>query len=105
MRQKARVPVSSDADYGPVAALGEVGAGRRDQQREVREDGRRYTCGLKDQDVLERIGQVVLPAYDVADFQVRIVSAGGQMIGGRSITAQQCEVLNIRRQLGLFTVY
>ena len=41
----------------------------------MRELRRFHTGRLEDQDVLEGVGEVVLPADDVADAQVRIVGA------------------------------
>ena len=50
---------------------------------------------LEDQDVLEGVRQVVLAADDVADAQIGVVGAGGQVIGGHAVAAQQREILDI----------
>ena len=56
---------------------------------------------LENQHVLEGIGEVVLPADDVADAQVGIVGAGRHVIRRQAIAPQQREVLDIVGGLGL----
>src|SRR5471030_1452003 len=60
--------------------------------------------GLENQNVLVGIREVVLAANDVADAKIRVVGAGGQMIGGHAIGAQQGEVFDIGEGLGLFAI-
>ena len=53
--------------------------------------GRCANCGgvgaeaLEDEQVLEGVGEVILAANDVADAQIGVVDAGGEMIGGHSV--------------------
>src|SRR5437868_440009 len=61
----------------------------------------RRTGRLKDQHVFESIRQMILPANDIRDFQIDIVSAGSHMVGRHSVAAQQRKVLNIGGLLGL----
>ena len=60
--------------------------------------------GFEDQDVFEGVGEVVLAADDVADAQVGVVGAGGQVIGRPAVGAEQGEVLDIGGGLGLGAV-
>ena len=101
VRQKAGVAIGGDADHRAVLALGKLGAIGRHQQRQVREFGRRRAGGFENQHVLERIGDVVLAANDVADAQVRVVGAGGQVIGRHAVAAQQGEIFDIGGGFGL----
>ena len=48
---------------------------------------------------------MILAANDVADAQVGVIRTGGQMIGWHSIAAQQREVFDLIRQLGLLAVH
>ncbi len=59
---------------------------------------------LENQHMFEGVGEVILAADDVADAQVGVVGAGGHVIGGQAIAAQQREVLDIVRGLGLLAV-
>ena len=61
----------------------------------MRELGELGSGGAENQDVFERVGQMVLTAHDVADAQVDIVGAGGQMVGGRAVAAEQGEILDV----------
>ena len=61
----------------------------------MREVRRHSPSSLEDQHVLERVGQVILPADDVADLQIGVVGAGSQVIRRRAIASQQGEVLDI----------
>ena len=47
--------------------------------------------GFEDQLVLEGVGEMLLAADDVADAQVGVVGAVGQVIGGHAVAAQQRE--------------
>ncbi len=62
------------------------------------------TGGAEDQNVLERVGEVVLTAYDVADAEIDVVGAGGEVIGGRAVAAEQGEVFDIGGGFGLLAV-
>ena len=104
VRQKAGVAIGRDADHGAVAALGKLGAIGGHQQRQVRECRRRDARGFEDQHVLEGVGQVILAADDVADAQVHVVGAGGQVVSGHAVAAQQREVLDIGGGFGLLAV-
>ncbi len=61
LRQEAGVAVGGDADDGAMAALGELSAVRRYEQRQMRELGRLGAKGLEDEQMFERVGEVVLP--------------------------------------------
>ena len=64
-------------------------------------NGRCANCGgltpkrLEDQHVFEGVGEVILAADDVADAQVRVIGAGGHVIGRQSVAAQQGEVFDV----------
>ena len=104
VRQEARVAVRGDAHHGPMAALGELGAVGRNQQREVRENGRGDAGGLEDQNVFEGVGEVVLAADDMADAEIDVVGTGGHVVGGQAVAAQQGEVFDIGGRLGLLAI-
>ena len=70
----------------------------------MRELRRLETGGAEDQDVLEGVGQVVLAAHDVADAEIDVVGAGGQVIGRRAVAAEQREVFDIVGGFGLLAV-
>ena len=63
--------------------------------------GARRRAASKDQHVLEGVGQMILPADDVADAQIGIVGAGGQMIGRHAVAAQQREILDVGRRFSI----
>ena len=67
----------------------------------MRELGRRDAEALEDQQMLEGVGEVILAADDVRDAQVGVVGAGGQVIGGIAVRAQQGKVLDLVGELGL----
>ena len=77
----------------------------RNQQRQMRELRRLGTRRLKDQNVLERIRQVVLSANNMADIQVDIVGAGSHMIGRHPAASQQREILDIGRSFRLRSIH
>ena len=56
---------------------------------------------FKDEDVLEGVGQVVLPADDVGDAEVGVVKAGGQVVGGVAVRAEEREVFDFIGGLGI----
>ncbi len=68
-----------------MLALGELGAVGGDQQGEMGELGRRRAEGFEDEQVLEGVGQVILAADDVADAEIGVVGAGGEVVGGDSV--------------------
>ena len=68
------------------------GATSSGRWRELR---RRGAGGLENQHVLEGVGEVILPANDVADAQIGIVGAGGQVVGRHAVAAQQGEIFDI----------
>ena len=47
---------------------------------------------------------MILPANDVADAQVGVIGAGGQMIGRHAVAAQQGKVFDLIGQLGLLAI-
>ena len=89
---------------GPWRRLESLVPSGRDQQRQMRELRRLRPDRFKNQDVLERVGEMILAANDVADAQIGIVGAGGQMIRRRAVAAQQREVLDVGRGLGLLAI-
>ncbi len=87
-----------------MLALRKLRAIGRDQQRQVRKLRRLGAESLEDQNMLERIRQVILAAHDVADAQVGVIGTGGQVIGRRAVAAQKGEVLDVGGLLGLVSV-
>ena len=61
----------------------------------MRELRQRETQRLKNQNVLEGVGQVLLAAQDVGDLQIGIVGAGRHVIRRNAAGAQQREVFDI----------
>ncbi len=51
--------------------------------------------------MLEGVGEVVLTAHDVGDAEVDVVGAGGEVIGGRAVAAEEREVFDVVRRFGL----
>ena len=72
--------------------------------------GRCANCGastpsaFEDEQVLEGVGEVILAADDVADAEIGIVDARGEVIGRHSVRAQQGEVFDLVGELGLITI-
>src|SRR5689334_8913304 len=87
-----------------MAPLRELGSVWRNKQRQMRKSWRINTQRLKDENMLECIGQVVLAANNVTDLEVGIVGAGCQVIRWRAVAAQQGEVLNIRGGFRLLAI-
>src|ERR1039457_2920693 len=83
--QEACIAVGSHADDGAVAALGELGAIGRDQQRKMSELWRLDAEGLEDEQGVEGVGGGVLAADDVADAQVCVIGARGEGGGGHTV--------------------
>ncbi len=101
LRQEAGVAIGGDADDGSVFALGEFGAIGGDQQRKMRELRRLDAEPFEDQQVLEGVGEVILAADDVADAEIGVVDARGEVVGRHAVRAQQGEVFDLVGQLGL----
>src|SRR5437016_14631929 len=62
------------------------------------------TGSLEDQNVLERVGEVVLTTNDVINLQLGIIRAGRQVIGRHPVATQKREVLDIGGGFGLLAV-
>ncbi len=54
--------------------------------------------------MLEGVGEVILAADDVADAEIGVVNAGGEVIGRHAVRAQQGEVFHLIGLLGLLAV-
>jgi hypothetical protein len=65
---------------------------------------RASTGGFEDQDMLKGVGEVVLAADDVADANVDVVGAGGEMVGGHAIAAEEGEIFDVGGGFGLRAV-
>src|SRR6185312_510084 len=66
---------------------------------------RRFDAGgAEDQDVLEGVGEVVLPADDVGDAEVDVVGAGGEVISGGAVAAEEGKVFDVFGGFGLVAV-
>ena len=67
--------------------------------------GRCANCGglgaeaLEDEQVLEGVGEVVLAADDVADAEIGIVDAGGEVVGGHAVLTEAARSLRPRRRV------
>ncbi len=70
----------------------------------MRELRRLQARSAENQDVFERVGEMILPAHDVADAQIGVVGAGGQMIRRAAIAAQQREVFDVGGHLRLLAI-
>ena len=72
--------------------------------------GRWANCGgavaeaLEDEQVLEGVGEVILAADDVADAEIGVVGAGGEVVGRHAVRAQQGEVFDLVGELWLRAV-
>ncbi len=102
--QEAGIAIGGDADDRAVAALGELGAIGRDQQGKMGELRRLDAQALEDQQMLEGVGEVILAADDVADAQIGVVDAGGEVVRRHAVRAQQREVFDLVGELGLRAV-
>ena len=102
--QKSGIAVGGNAHDRAVTALGKLGAVGRHQQRKMRELRRLETGGFENQYMFVRIRQMVLAANDVADAQVGVVGARGQVIGRHAVGAQQGEVFDVGAGLHLLAV-
>jgi hypothetical protein len=71
----------------------------------MRETRSEVTGGLKDEQMLEGIREVILAANNVADLQIDIIGAGCQMLRRHSDAPQQREIFDIRGQFGLIAVH
>src|SRR5579864_1577453 len=70
----------------------------------MRELRRSEAGGFEDQYVFVGVRKMVLSANDVADAQVGVVGAGGQVIRGHTVGPQQGEVLDVGGGLYLLTI-
>jgi glutamyl/glutaminyl-tRNA synthetase len=61
--------------------------------------------GVKDQDVFEGVGEMVLAANDVSDAQVGVVGAGGEVISRHAVAAEEGEVFDVGGGLGLVAIH
>ena len=80
--------------------------------------GRLDAKAFEDQQVLEGVGKVILAADDVADAEIGVVGAGGEVVGGHPVPqphrrrpvggdpgrTQQGEVFHLVGELGLLAV-
>ncbi len=87
-----------------MAAFGELGSVGGDQQWEVRELGQGGAGSVEDQNVFEGVGEMVLAANDVSDAQVGVVGAGGEVISGHAVAAEEGEVFDVGGGFGLVAV-
>ena len=78
-----------------MLALGKLRPIGRNQQRQVRKLRYRGPQRLKNQNMLERVRQMVLAADDMADAQIGVIGARCQMIRWHPVRTQQREVLNV----------
>ena len=67
----------------------------------MREPRRLHSGRFENLNVLEGVGDVVLAANDVADAQVGVVCAGGQVIRRHAVAAEQSEIFDIGGGFGL----
>ena len=74
-QQETGIAVAGDAHHGSVTPFGELGAIGSDEQREVRELRRLDANALEDEQVFERVGEVILASNDVGDIQIGVVDA------------------------------
>src|SRR5207245_3885311 len=59
---------------------------------------------LEDEDVLERVGEMILPANDVRDPQINVIGAGGQVIGRHPVGTEQGEIFDVLGEFALLAV-
>jgi len=104
VREEAGVAIGGDGDDGAVDALRELGAVGGDEQREVRELRGFDAGGAEDEDVLERVGEVVLTADDMGDAEVDVVSTGREVVGRGAVAAEEREVFDVFGGFGLVAV-
>jgi len=71
----------------------------------MRKPRRLRSQSFENQQVLERIGEVILSANDVADPQIRVIDARCQVICRHSVRPQQCEILHLVRCLRLRAIH
>ncbi len=78
-----------------MAPLGQLGAVRGVDEGQVSEARRRDPQGLVEQDLLVRVGEVVLAPNDVGDAHFHVIADDHVVIEGRGVGAQQREVLDV----------
>jgi hypothetical protein len=76
-------------------ALGELLAVRAVQERQVREGGRLGAERLVDEQLLGRVGEVVLPADDVGDLRVEVVDRDGEVVERGAVGAGDDRVVQV----------
>src|SRR5580658_7905356 len=103
-REESGVAVSGDADHRTVAALGELGSVGGDEQRKMRKLRRLGACAFEDEHVLVGVGEMVLAANNVADAEVDVVGAGGEVVGGHAVGTKEREVFDVVGGFGLLAV-
>ena len=85
----------------PFRQFGAIGG---DEQGKMGELGRRGAEAFKDEQMLEGVGQVILAADNVADAEIGVVGARGEMVSGKAVRPQQGEVLYLVGELWLRAV-
>src|SRR6185437_990532 len=63
------------------------------------------TRSLKNEQMFEGVGKMILPADHVRDLETDIVGAGGQVIGWHTAAPQQRKILDISGQFRLRTIH
>ena len=84
---------------GGLVALGELLPVRRQQQRKVAILRRRPAQRLDELQLPGRVVQVIVAADDLAHSHVLVVNHAAQVVGGRSIGAQQHQVVELRVEI------
>ena len=95
MRKKAGIAIGSNGNNRAMLALGKLAPSGATSKRKMREMRRLDAGRVENQNVLERVGEMILPADNVADAEIGVIGAGGQMIRRRAVAAQKREVLDI----------
>ena len=92
LRHIARAPPVADRDRRLARALAHLGAVAIEDERYVRECGRRLGQRRVDHELARRVGQVLLGAKHVRDLHRRIVHRRREVVGRKPVRAQQDEV-------------
>ncbi len=91
--QVAHGAIGIDAER-PVA-LGQLGAVRPVDERDVGHDRQRPAERVVEDLLAGAIGQVVVAADDVGDAHVVVVDDDGEHVGGRAVRAQDDEIVEV----------
>ena len=75
-------------------ALGELGPVGAEDERHVAEARRRQAEGLVEEDLLGRVGDVVVAAEDVGDAEEGVVDDAGEVVGRRAVRLDDDLVLD-----------